>query len=73
MKRTLADPEDGSKVMPVGLSENPSGTPFQCGTCEYYHEGICHNSHPAISGKHVDAVWCCNLYDSEGMKIITRG
>lgn len=60
-------------TMEVGLDENPSGIPFQCGTCEYFHEGICHNEHPKLHGKYVEALWCCNRYDREGMKVIVGG
>lgn len=59
--------------MGVGLAENPRGVHFQCGTCAYFDNGVCHNSHPRLDGKKVKAEWCCNLFDHKGMKVIVRG
>lgn len=69
--------DSGSEVMPVGLSENPAGVPFQCGTCEYYGKDVqpdqCGNRHPKLYGRHVETAWCCNLFDRDDMKVIIRG
>ena len=54
----------------IGLAQNADGVPFQCGTCEYFENGICHNDHPELSGKQVQPDWCCDLYDHEGMQHI---
>lgn len=63
---------DGDEPSVVGLSENPQGIPFQCGTCEYFADGVCQNPHPKLNGQKVQPEWCCNLYDHEGMKVITQ-
>lgn len=54
----------------VGLSQNASGIPFQCGTCEYFRQGVCQNENPKLKGKRVASEWCCNLYDHKGMRVI---
>ena len=53
----------------VGLADN-GVTRFQCGTCEYFDDGVCHNKHPKLDGKEVEPNWCCNLYDHEGMETV---
>jgi len=54
----------------VGLAQNASGIQFQCGTCEYFDNGTCHNKNPHLQGRQVQPAWCCNLYDHPGMKVI---
>lgn len=54
----------------VGLAQNAAGTMFQCGTCEYFDRGVCHNENPKLKGRSVKSEWCCNLYDHSGMKVI---
>jgi len=57
----------------VGLAENAKGVAFQCGTCQYFDKksyGHCHNQDPELEGLHVEAEWCCDLYDHEGMRVI---
>ena len=54
----------------VGLSENPMKVAFECGTCEYFERGTCHNKNPNLKGRKVEASWCCNLYDHDGMRVI---
>ena len=53
----------------VGLADN-HGRLFKCGTCEYFEDGICHNKHPKLHGREVKPVWCCNLYNHDGMKVV---
>lgn len=64
------------KAMPdnraVGLADNTEGYSFQCGTCEYFDDGTCHNPHPKLNGRKVEPKWCCNLYDHAGMKTIVE-
>jgi hypothetical protein len=66
------DERGDTKAMPVGLVENPAGMGFRCGTCEWFDSGYCRNGNKAIKDMKVDAFWCCNLYDNDGMKIIVR-
>lgn len=54
----------------VGLAQNPKGVPFQCGTCEYFDRGICHNPVAKLYRKEVDRDWCCDYYDHPGMRVI---
>jgi len=54
----------------VGLAENAKGVAFQCGTCEYFDDGTCRNKDPELEGKEVQAEWCCDLYDHDGMRVI---
>lgn len=56
----------------VSLADNTSGEPFQCGTCEYMDDGICHNPHPKLDGRPVKPQWCCNLYEHAGMRIVVE-
>jgi hypothetical protein len=53
----------------VGLADNGT-VQFMCGTCEYFKDGTCYNMHPKLHGTHVEPVWCCNLYDHDGMSVI---
>ena len=53
----------------VGLADNGT-VRFECGTCEYFKNDTCHNPHPKLYKKHVERLWCCNLYDHEGMSVI---
>ena len=53
----------------VGLADN-GHVKFQCGTCEYFEAGVCHNKHPKLMGVQVNDNWCCNLYDHDGMKTV---
>jgi hypothetical protein len=63
------DPDqDGDNDAPVGLAQNAEGVPFQCGTCEYFDQGVCHNDNPKLNGREVQPEWCCNLYDHDGMQ-----
>lgn len=62
------DDGDNDNDSPVGLAQNAEGVPFQCGTCEYFEDGTCHNPHPKLEGQQVQPEWCCNLYDHDGMK-----
>lgn len=64
--------DDSTKSMPVGLAQNKPGVKFQCGTCYWFDAGTCRNRNPDLNGVHVEAVWCCNLYHHDGMKIIVR-
>lgn len=57
---------------PIGLAENPRGTAFSCGTCEYFSKGTCQNDNPKLTGKRVEPEWCCNLFDRSGMKVIIK-
>ena len=54
----------------VGLAQNAKGIPFQCGSCEYFDDGVCRNKDPELDGVEVKKEWCCDLYDHEGMKRI---
>ncbi len=54
----------------VGLTQNAAGVKFQCGTCEYFKDGVCRNINPELYGREVKAEWCCNLYDHDGMRVI---
>lgn len=54
----------------IGLSSIPGGVKFQCGTCEYFKDDTCRNINPRLYGRTVKAEWCCNLFDSPGMKVI---
>lgn len=54
----------------VGLAENAKDIQFQCGTCEYFGVGLCHNPNPKLFNRKVEKIWCCNLYDHKGMKVI---
>jgi len=56
----------------VGLARNSPGIEFQCGTCQYFADGICHNEHPKLNGVEVDPEWCCNHYDHDGMETIIQ-
>ena len=58
-----------SDTSEVGLADN-GGLAFQCGTCEYFDDGVCRNVNPKIKDRPVQAAWCCNLYDHEGMHVI---
>lgn len=65
------DKSDETDDQPVGLAQNAEGVAFQCGTCQYQQDGVCHNDNPKLNGKEVQPEWCCNLYDHDGMKHIT--
>jgi hypothetical protein len=55
----------------IGLAKNPKGVHFQCGTCEYFDRGVCHNENPALHARVVEPEWCCNLYwNHKGIKVI---
>jgi hypothetical protein len=56
--------------MTIGLVENVPGVSFQCGTCEYFQSGTCTNKDPRLYGRKVEARWCCNLYEHDGMVIL---
>ena len=58
----------GSKVW-VGLADN-GDTPFKCGTCKFFANGICKNEHPKLYGRKVEARWCCNLFFRKGMRLV---
>lgn len=53
----------------IGLVDNGT-VQFMCGTCEYFSNGICHNPHPKLYKTPVQPMWCCNLYDHDGMRVI---
>lgn len=57
------------RFAPIGLAENPRGLEFQCGTCEYFEDGLCKNADPRLLNQKVQASWCCNRYDHPGMKV----
>jgi hypothetical protein len=55
----------------IGLAQNPSGTAFRCGECEFFKQGVCRNPHPQLKGRPVDAeTMCCDLYRHPGMRVI---
>jgi hypothetical protein len=54
----------------IGLVQNAPGVPFQCGTCEHFLSGTCHNPLPKLNGQHVEPEWCCNHYEHDGMKTV---
>ena len=60
----------------VGLVQNVSGVSFCCGTCEYFQNttmgfsGTCTNKNPRLFGRKVEARWCCNLYEHDGMVVL---
>lgn len=54
----------------IGLAQNPKGVLFQCGTCEYFDRGICHNPDPKLHRKPVESHWCCDLYEHPKMRVI---
>lgn len=56
---------------PIGLAEN-GGVTFQCGTCEYFEDGVCQNPDPRLNGEKVEHEWCCNKYDRDGMRTIIK-
>lgn len=70
--KTFVNLPEGTKSMPVGLAQNPRGIAFQCGTCEYFDKGTCKNKNPRLDGRKVEAEWCCNLFDRDGMKVVAR-
>jgi hypothetical protein len=70
IKSAMADPAEDDRA--VGLADNTEGYAFQCGTCEYFDDGTCHNNHPKLNGRQVEAKWCCNLYDHDGMQTIVE-
>lgn len=55
---------------PVGLSANPPGKPFQCGTCQFFQQGRCGNPDQRLNGKPVQPVWCCNFYKNPQMQTL---
>lgn len=66
----LAD--TAAKMQAVGLAQNPAGVTFHCGSCEYFKRGKCGNPNPKLNGRRVDPVWCCDLYEHAGMKVIVK-
>ena len=56
----------------IGLAQNAAGVAFQCGTCEHFDNGTCRNPLPKLNGQPVEAEWCCNHYDHDGMKTIIQ-
>lgn len=54
----------------IGLAKNAKGVAFQCGTCEFYSDDMCHHPLPKLNGQHVEDEWCCNHYRHTGMKTI---
>ncbi len=57
-------------AFPVGLVKNKDDVRFECGTCEFFKDEICMNTHPKLHRRHVMEEWCCNLYKHPGMKTI---
>lgn len=58
--------------VPVGLARNPDGARFHCGGCEYFDGGVCFNKNPKLYKRTVSADWCCNLFNTKGMKVIVK-
>lgn len=59
----------GDKTI-IGLVKNQKGVHFECGTCEFFKNGVCYNPNPKLHRRRVDHEWCCNLYRHPGMKTI---
>lgn len=73
VKRSISEARGDAPERPkVGLAENAEGVPFQCGTCEYFEDGTCHNPDPELKGRDVDEEWCCDFYEHDGMKVIVK-
>lgn len=59
-----------TKDVVIGLVENKGDIRFECGTCQFFRDGVCYNSHPKLNKRHVQDEWCCNLYRHPGMRTI---
>lgn len=56
----------------VGLAQNPDGVPFNCGHCDYFGDGRCHNKDKQLNGRKVEPDWCCDFFRHPGMRVIIK-